>query len=71
MKRVEERKTKPVSFLETIVDNNWHFYSTKTRLRAGSQWFEVHEGPVLSAAVSQLVATSCYYGNTAIAFSQI
>ena len=40
------------------------------RLRAGSQWVEVHEGPVLSAAVSQLVATSSYYYNTTIALSQ-
>ena len=60
-----------VSFFATIVNNNWHFYSTKTSLRAGSQWFEVHEGPVLSAAVSQLLATSSYYNNTTIALSQI
>ena len=33
-----------ISFFATIVNNNWHFYSTKTSLRAGSQWFEVHEG---------------------------
>lgn len=37
-KRAKERKTNPVSFFfATIVDNNWHFYSTKTRLRAVSQ----------------------------------
>ena len=30
IKRVEERKTNPVSFFATIVDNNWNFYSMKT-----------------------------------------
>ena len=65
---VKWKKGKQIPFFfATIVDNNWHFYSTKTSLRAGSQWFEVHEGPVLSAAVSQLVAASSYYNNTTIA----
>ena len=73
IKRVKERKTNPVSFFATIVDNNWHFYSGNEdySLRAGSQRFEVHDGPVLSAAVLQLVATSSYYNNTTIALSQM
>ena len=68
---MEEKKANPLSFFATIVNNSWHFYSTKTSLRAGSEWFVVHEGPVLSAAVSQLVATSSCYSNTTIALSQI
>ena len=37
-KRAKERKTNPVSFFfATIVNNNWHFYSRKTRLRGVSQ----------------------------------
>ena len=59
-------------FSQQVSNDNWHFYSakTKTSLRAGFQWFEVHQEPVLSAAVSQLVATSSYYNNTTIALSQ-
>ena len=57
----------PFLFLQQWSNANWHFYSTKTSLRAGSQWFEVHEERVLSAAVSQLVATSSYYNITTIA----
>ena len=51
IKRMEEEKTNPVSFFSTIVNNNWHFYSSKTSLPAGSQWFQVHEGP---SALSQI-----------------
>ena len=37
-KLAKERKTNPVSFFfATIVDNNWHFYSTKTGLQEVSQ----------------------------------
>ena len=40
IKRLEERKINPVSFSQQLSNDIWHFYSTKTSLRAGSQRFE-------------------------------
>ena len=59
-KRAKERKTNPVSFFfATIVDNNCLFIPRRLAFEQSlSAEFEVHEGPLLSAAVSQLVATS-------------
>ena len=57
------RKGKQILFrlLQQLSNDNWHFYSTKTSLRASSQWFEV----------SKLVATSSYHNNTTIALLQV
>ena len=45
IKRVGERKTvtNPVSFLQHLSNDNWHFYSKMISLRAASQWCEVYD----------------------------
>ena len=75
-KRAKEMKTNHVSFFSaTFVDNSWHFYSTKIRLRVVSQcWVRgTWRAYVVGCGFAQLVATRHpnLIFNTTIALSQI
>ena len=75
-KRAKEMKTNHVSFFSaTFVDNSWHFYSTKIRLRVVSQcWVRgTWRAYVVVCGFAQLVATRHpnLILNTTIALSQI